>query len=100
MSDVDIIIERGIGVPTTGWKGAALPNYPKAGDYPWSRMSVGDSFFVALAEGGDIVRLMNRITGAAAGKVGAGCVTARCVREGGKIGVRAWKIQEPEGDDQ
>ena len=96
---IDIKIESGIDVPSTGWKGAPLPNYPKAGDYPWERMSVGDSFFVPLPEGGDLVRLMNRITGAACNKVGAGCVTARCAKEGGEIGVRAWKIREPNEEE-
>jgi hypothetical protein len=100
VSQTKIEINKNIAVPETGWKGAALPNYPKAGEYPWSRMSVGDSFFIALPEGGDIVRLMNRITGAGASKVGAGCITARCVEENDQIGVRVWKIAEPDmGDD-
>ena len=99
MSDY-IEIDQGVDLPETGRKGAPLPNYPKAGDYPWSRMNGGDSFFIVLPEGGEIVRLMNRITGSARNKVGAGCVSARCVRENGKIGVRAWKIQDPEENEQ
>jgi len=92
----DIRIERGVELPSTGWRGAPIPNYPKAADYPWARMAVGDSFFVALPEGADIVRLMNRVTGSGAGRLGAGCVSARCVVENNRIGVRAWKIAEPE----
>ena len=91
---MEIEINKGISVPTTGWKGAALPNYPKSGDYPWERMAEGDSFFIPLPEGGDIVRLMNRITGSGRNKLGAGMVSARCVEENGQIGVRAWRLAE------
>ena len=93
---MEIEIQKGIDLPTTGWKGAALPNYPKAGDYPWSRMAPGDSFFVPLPEGGDIVRLMNRITGSGRYRLGRGMVSARCVVENNQIGVRAWKIASAE----
>jgi len=95
-SNMEIKIEKGIELPLAGWRGAALPNYPRSADYPWERMSVGDSFFVALPEGGDLVRLMNRITGSGAGRLGPGCVKARCVVEDGSIGVRAWKVDEPQ----
>ena len=94
--DIEIRIEAGVELPTTGWRGAAMPNYPRSADYPWSRMSVGDSFFVPLPEGGDLVRLMNRSTGSGAGKLGAGKVSARCVVEKNQIGVRAWKIEDAE----
>lgn len=89
-----IDINKDIELPQTGWKGASLPNYPKGGDFPFERMSVGDSFFVPLPDGGDIVRLMNRITGAARHKIGAKKVSARCWKENGTIGVRAWRIEE------
>ena len=99
MAHDDILIDTGIELPNTGWRGRALPNYPKGGDFPWKRMSVGDSFFVPLPDGGDIVRLMNRITGAACTHVGAGKVAARCVLENGRIGVRAWRVAEVEECD-
>jgi hypothetical protein len=92
----DLKIDTAMPLPTTGWKGAPLPNYPKAGDYPWQRMKVGDSFFIALPEGGDIVRLMNRITGSGRYRLGRGMVSARCVVENNQIGVRAWKIASAE----
>lgn len=91
---MEIKIQKGINLPLTGWKGAPLPNYPRSADYPWSRMTIGDSFFIPLPDGGDIVRLMNRITGSAANKLGAGMVSARCVEESGQIGVRVWRIAE------
>lgn len=92
----DYKVENGVELPETGWKGAPLPNYPKASSYPWARMKVGDSFFVPLPEGADLVRLMNRITGSAAHNLGAGCASARCRLEGGEIGVRVWKVAEKE----
>jgi len=89
-----IKVDKNIPRSMTGYRGAALPNYPRTGDYPWPRMTVGDSFFVPLPDGGDIVRLMNRITGSGRAKFGAGKVSARCLFEGGHIGVRAWLIDE------
>lgn len=90
----NIKIQSGIPLPDKGYKGASLPNYPKQGDFPWTHMSVGDSFFIPCEDGMDIVRLMNRITGSAAAHVGPGCVSTRTVFEGATIGVRAWKIAE------
>lgn len=90
----EIKIEAGVELPETGWKGSPLPNYPKSSIYPWSRMKVGDSFFVPVPDGGDVVRLMNRITGSGAHRVGAGCTKARCRFENGRLGVRVWKVSE------
>jgi len=89
---MEIKIEKGIELPSTRSNGAPLPNYPKSADFPWSRMNVGDSFFIPLSKGGDIVRLMNRVTGSAGSRLGPGVVSARCVEENGAIGVRAWKV--------
>tara|TARA_R110000772_G_C12973626_1_gene404939 strand:- start:45 stop:320 length:276 start_codon:yes stop_codon:yes gene_type:complete len=91
---VEIEIQKNIALPETGWRSASLPNYPKSGEYPWSQMSVGDSFFIALQNGGDVVRLMNRITGSGRNVLGAGRASARCVMEGGQIGVRCWRIDQ------
>jgi hypothetical protein len=93
----DIKIEKGIIRPMTGYKGAAFPNYPKAAEMPWERMSIGDSFFIPVEDGADLVRLMNRITGAGRYHVGVRCVSARAVFEGGAMGVRAWLIDRPGG---
>ena len=90
---MNIQIQQSVPVPTTGWKGAPLPNYPKSNEYPWSEMSEGDSFFVPVPEGGDVVRLMNRITGSARNKLGPKAASARCVMENGLIGVRVWRIK-------
>lgn len=87
---MEIKIESDIEMPEYGYRGAPLPNYPKTSEYPWGRMKLGDSFFVELPDGCDIVRLMNSVTGSAAATLGAGTVSARCVKENGRIGVRAW----------
>jgi hypothetical protein len=87
---MEIKIESNIELPDHGWRGAPLPNYPKTSDYPWEQMKLGDSFFVELPDGCDLVRLMNGVTGSAAARLGAGRVSARCVEENGRIGVRAW----------
>lgn len=93
----EIRIDKNVPRPETGFRGAELPNYPRGCDFPWIRMTIGDSFFIPCEEGADLVRLMNRITGSGCGRVGPGCVSARATFEGGKIGVRAWLIDRPGG---
>ena len=95
--DEEIRIERDVPRPETGYRGASLPNYPRSADFPWSRMAIGDSFFIPVDEGADLIRLMNRITGSGCKRMGPGCVSARARFEGGRLGVRAWLIDRPGG---
>lgn len=61
---------------------------------PWSGMKAGDSFFVPV-DGGDPIRLINKITGSAHSYFGPGKVSARTTVENGELGVRAWLIESP-----
>jgi hypothetical protein len=89
-----IKIDKDVDIQSAEYKRSKLPHYPKSKEFPWDKMSAGDSFFIPLPEGGDVVRLMNRITGSANNNLGAGAVTAKCVEENGSIGVRAWRISD------
>ena len=82
-------------------RGVAIPDQRPLADrlpigttyvYPWSKMQPGDSFFLPVEPGVDIIRTMNRATASGFRHFGPGRVSARKVIESGRMGTRVWLL--------
>lgn len=85
----ELQIDKGLEIPPQRHVTERMPTPDMR--VPWERMSPGDSVF-AQTDADDLVRTMNRITASGYARFGPGRVTARAVREGGRVGVRAWLL--------
>ena len=65
----------------------------KLAEYPFEDLRPGDSFFAVLDGSDEMKTFRSRLSVAAVAKIGKGCATVRTVTEGGKRGLRVWRLK-------
>lgn len=88
VSDDAIEIDKGVHLPESKLHFAKKHGSGRPSKYPWSRMEVGDSFFVKLGNISTLGSMCHTQK-----RYGVGTFVARERMEGDCIGVRVWRVE-------